>query len=332
MIKFLKTGQISRPLLEQDDQVYARVAGSLAIFGGLAILPFAVYHFLYGAVLVGWIALLMCICQLVLFMVMRRGAHGLAGAHVLASFHTTASTAVCLLMGISGSFWIFPTTVANYYILPLRSALVFNVVSFVLSATVIFDSPELGTRFVICLLLVNLFGFVFSRRTREQKLALRALLFLDVLTGAANRRALEGEVAEVKAMADRNATPACLMVLDIDRFKRINDERGHMVGDQVLSRLVEVLGQRLRVNDKLFRYGGEEFVVVARGTGEEGARVFAEELRKVVEEHDFGLGEAVTISIGLAVLQKDEPVESWFKRADQAMYQAKAAGRNRVCG
>jgi diguanylate cyclase (GGDEF)-like protein len=123
-------------------------------------------------------------------------------------------------------------------------------------------------------------------------------------------------------------------MIDIDHFKDINDTYGHLAGDSVLRELAWILQKRLRPDDELGRYGGEEFCAILPETPLDGATRIAEELRTMVEQHSFVVeGERikVTISIGAAELQKGMDLKGFYKSADELLYQAKRAGRNRVC-
>ncbi|HHN74441.1 MAG TPA: diguanylate cyclase [Acidobacteria bacterium] len=158
----------------------------------------------------------------------------------------------------------------------------------------------------------------------------------DGLTGAYNKRFLEQVLQREVARAKRHRRPLSVLMLDIDHFKRINDEHGHPAGDAVLRSMAEVIAGRLRIHDFLARYGGEEFTVVLPETDAKGARIVAESLRERVEEYPFRYqGETipVTISIGYAALdQEDAGAANLLRRADDCLYRAKNAGRNRVEG
>jgi diguanylate cyclase (GGDEF)-like protein len=122
-------------------------------------------------------------------------------------------------------------------------------------------------------------------------------------------------------------------MLDIDHFKRINDNFGHPVGDLAIKALAEICNQALRPHDILARYGGEEFVLTLPHTDEAGARVVAERIRKAVEQLELASASGpvrFTVSIGLSIYKKDLSLEHILERADQALYKAKQAGRNRI--
>ncbi len=151
----------------------------------------------------------------------------------------------------------------------------------------------------------------------------------DHLTGLLNRRAFMDVVTAELSRVQRYGPPLMLLVLDVDHFKRINDQRGHNVGDRVLESLAVVLRQELRLSDTIARWGGEEFVVALPET--EDAAV-AERLRCAVEKLDVrddrGEHVPVTVSIGGAAALRTDSLESLVQRADMSMYEAKAKGRN----
>jgi diguanylate cyclase (GGDEF)-like protein/hemerythrin-like metal-binding protein len=151
----------------------------------------------------------------------------------------------------------------------------------------------------------------------------------DHLTGAWNRAHLDSvlETELARSMAGRQ--PLSLILFDIDHFKNVNDTYGHAVGDSVLRELVQLARTKVRASDLLFRWGGEEFVVLATSVGYRGAERIAESLRQAVAGHSFDSVGAVTISLGVAEHDGDEDPASWFRRMDAALYEAKRTGRNR---
>jgi len=159
---------------------------------------------------------------------------------------------------------------------------------------------------------------------------LNLLAVTDPLTGVWNRRRGEELVSADLAEARRYGPALSLLMLDIDHFKDINDTHGHQIGDRVLVQLTQLLLDNLRTSDVLSRWGGEEFVILMRHCTIDDAVLLAEKLRGLVFDTDFGEAGTVTVSIGAAELTPGEDLESWLRRADIAMYEAKAAGRNAV--
>lgn len=152
----------------------------------------------------------------------------------------------------------------------------------------------------------------------------------DHLTGAWNRAHLMRVVASEMARSVRFRQPLSALLIDIDHFKQVNDTHGHLAGDAVLRELVNFVQHKIRSADLLFRWGGEEFVVLAVSTGYRDAQTLAEHLRARVAAQRFPAVGSLTISIGVAEHTGSETAEAWFGRLDAALYDAKEGGRNRV--
>ncbi len=157
----------------------------------------------------------------------------------------------------------------------------------------------------------------------------------DPLTGCVNRRAMLDRLERELARGRRYRHKLSILMIDFDWFKKINDTRGHLVGDTVLRKLGDILRQEARSADIVARYGGEEFTVILPDTDLDGGTIFAERLRERVEKFDFSeVGDPLftTISIGVATFSEDEEIsaEAMIERADSALYRAKQAGRNMV--
>jgi diguanylate cyclase (GGDEF)-like protein/PAS domain S-box-containing protein len=159
---------------------------------------------------------------------------------------------------------------------------------------------------------------------------LHELAVTDPLTGVWNRRHGEELLSADLAESRRYGPPMSLVVLDIDNFKQINDLHGHLVGDQVLAELTDRIGPNLRDSDALARWGGDEFVIITHHCGEAETLTLAEKLRDIVRAQPFGDAGPVTVSAGVAELRPDDDLDTWLSRADHALYEAKAAGRNAV--
>ncbi len=168
------------------------------------------------------------------------------------------------------------------------------------------------------------------RNRYEVEEQLMELATRDKLTGAFNRHKWESVMSEELALAQRG-NMFSLIVLDVDRFKHINDSYGHDVGDKVLQRLVESLKSRLRLTDLLFRLGGEEFAVLLRHADENIAISVAEILREQIEQCQFEELPTFTISLGITAYRDGDSSDLLMKRADKALYAAKQAGRNQAC-
>lgn len=156
----------------------------------------------------------------------------------------------------------------------------------------------------------------------------------DPLTGAFNRRALDDALDREVELARRQHLPMSLIVIDIDHFKKINDEHGHAFGDDILVAVSRAIENAIRRCDLLFRFGGEEFVVLASHANDKGAMLLAERVRESVAAIKMVHGQdvQVTVSAGVADLRAGDDGRTLFGRADDALYEAKIRGRDRCVG
>lgn len=155
----------------------------------------------------------------------------------------------------------------------------------------------------------------------------------DTLTGLANRRVYEERIVSLLDSARRHAHPITLAGMDLDKFKVINDTFGHAKGDDVLQTVAVTMAGMIRKSDLLVRMGGDEFLLVMPDTEIEAAKVFAGRVCQAVDDLDIQLSatEKLSISIGLVQYHPEMTKDAWIQRADEALYQAKASGRARVC-
>ena len=164
---------------------------------------------------------------------------------------------------------------------------------------------------------------------------LESKVSVDPLTKVYNRRAMEHYLTRfIEHNSRENTLPMHLMMVDIDNFKSVNDTYGHIAGDKVLILLANLLKKTLRDSDKIFRYGGEEFIVALNRVSAEAVNVVAERISALVRKNrlkyrdrEFG----VTLSLGVTVLQPGDTIESLLERADKALYKAKANGKDQIC-
>jgi diguanylate cyclase len=186
--------------------------------------------------------------------------------------------------------------------------------------------------FIVYPVAVGVATYRLARRVREQNRLLVEVSRTDWLTKLLNRQAWEAAAGAEFQRCRRERAAACVLMVDIDHFKSINDRHGHPAGDQVLRNVAAILQECVREYDVPGRYGGEEFCILLPATAAEGAAVTAERIRARIEgavlERDAGV--RATASIGYAQLEPDDADHGvWLARADKALYAAKAAGRNR---
>ncbi|AKH22049.1 hypothetical protein AAY24_04630 [Sedimenticola thiotaurini] len=155
---------------------------------------------------------------------------------------------------------------------------------------------------------------------------------IDPLTGVRNRAAMDSTMKREIGLALRHKTPLSVILMDIDRFKSINDQYGHLYGDQALKAAAQCAEQSIRESDMIFRYGGEEFLILLTGTSLEGAELLAERIRENIESMPPQTDKEITmtVSLGVTSLIESDDVSSLFQRMDSALYRAKDSGRNCV--
>lgn len=171
------------------------------------------------------------------------------------------------------------------------------------------------------------------RNARQYQNAIKASR-KDPLTNLGNRMAMTEQLEQEIAIAHRHQRPLTLMLLDIDKFKSVNDQHGHQVGDLVLKQFSQLLGKLNRQSDQSYRFGGEEFVTILRDTEPKGALIAAERICHTISSHIMKAGQTdlqITASIGMASYQTGDSADSLIRRADMAMYQIKNRGGNAFC-
>jgi diguanylate cyclase (GGDEF)-like protein len=235
--------------------------------------------------------------------------------------------------GIGQIYWAFPAFVGTFYMMNPRGALVLCVIALGLIIPVLISAVDTTTsiKVTISLFMNIVFAFVFAQMTRNQREELTVLSTIDPLTGVFNRRMMNDRLASVYGIFQRSNLSTTLLIIDIDHFKMVNDTHGHYVGDEILIKLTKILSDNIRASDSLFRYGGEEFVIIAENTDIQAGLVLAEKLREVIESSIMHAQLEITVSIGSAQLGSGESKQQWVGRADQALLQAKRDGRNRTC-
>lgn len=156
------------------------------------------------------------------------------------------------------------------------------------------------------------------------------LAVTDTLTESFNRRKFDEVAVLEQQRVLRGKLPFSVIMLDIDRFKRVNDCYGHSVGDQVLKHLCDVVRRLIRTGDMLIRWGGEEFLIILPATQLDEAGPLAERIRVAVKQEHFPSVGQITVSLGVAQLRIEDSIDSLIQRVDQALYRAKQAGRDRM--
>ncbi|WP_298446965.1 GGDEF domain-containing protein [uncultured Marinobacter sp.] len=172
---------------------------------------------------------------------------------------------------------------------------------------------------------------IFPLRNACQYIAIEQAALTDALTSIPNKRALDEHLQRASSLSDRHGEEYTLILCDLDHFKTVNDQHGHVVGDHLLKLTAEAIENAIRNSDSVYRFGGEEFAILLPHTGEREARDVADRVRNAVGDIKIDCGGtelSVTISCGLARHLCEEGPSQWIARADEALYRAKAQGRN----
>ncbi len=308
--------------------------GVYVVFGALAVLillPIAVVRVVQGAMLHAAIDFAVVAFILGATLQAWRGAD-LERLGILVALAVATGGCVVASLSPAGLYWLYPIVMAIAFMVRPRISIP------IYAAVILWLAIEGGALAhtgqplaALAALVVNgVFAMIFAQRSGERRVQLEQMATVDALTGAENRRALEVELEITIAGFQRDARPVALAVLDLDHFKTINDRFGHDEGDRVLQRFVQVVQASVRRTDRLYRYGGEEFVLLMPATDELGLELAMSHLRSQIRAALTVRDEPVTVSIGGAILRAGEKRDAWFTRADDALYRAKQGGRNRL--
>ncbi|MET0081655.1 MAG: GGDEF domain-containing protein [Sedimenticola sp.] len=234
--------------------------------------------------------------------------------------------------GLIGTFWAFLAVLAFYVILTERIAWFVNALFILIMIPVswLVVDIELFVRFVIMLLITSAFAAIFIRIINAQHDLLEEQVVTDPLTGLYNRTLLQTSLEQAIHQYQRASVQMSLIMMDIDHFKSINDELGHDKGDEVLKSFSKRLKESFRGTDKVFRLGGEEFLALVYDANTTKASNIAEKLRADIEENSMIPERRVTLSLGVAGIEKTQDWNQWLISCDKKLYTAKHKGRNQV--
>lgn len=304
----------------------------LGISALLGISPFAVMRFAQGNMLAGivdtTIMLAIMTGMIYAWVTGDTARTGLAMAIVACAGAVTVGAVV----GEPGLFWLYPCLVTSFFLTESRYAIAINLAAVITLMVhgVAFSSTIQMWSFSATAVVVSCCAYVFAHRNENQRERLEHLATIDPLTGVKNRRSMDEELAMAAASAARTGISYALVLLDIDHFKKINDAHGHSVGDDVLTEMVALIEQNIRKSDQMFRFGGEEFVLLMSGVDETGLRAVMHNLQHIMHKFLKHPGGKVTASFGVALLEDGETPDNWLARADEALYKAKASGRDQI--
>ena len=250
------------------------------------------------------------------------------------------TVSACALIAVldlqtTGLFWVYVVILFNFFVVSPRWALAITAsllaaIALLGRSSAVFSSDYQLLSFRFTALTASMLALIFAMRTRSQQIRLEQLASIDPLTGVGNRRALQAELEIAGALQRRHGYRYAVLALDLDHFKQVNDRHGHAAGDRVLVEFVERVRSVARREDRLFRTGGEEFLLLLGHIDRDGLFGVASKLLLRVGERPFRDVGTVTVSIGGVLLGAPEQWQAQLDRADELLYAAKLAGRNRA--
>jgi diguanylate cyclase (GGDEF)-like protein len=296
------------------------------------LIPFIIVRIMRGDWLVAAIDCIGAVCCVICIRrIWLTGSIAFIGPFI-AVLAMAGMSANIVLLGLQDLYFLYPVVVLAFFLMaPLHALLVGSIASCFVA---FYIHPELPTfetlKFLFSILGTAFLSFTFAWQRNRQRDLLEQQSRLDPLTGAGNRRALHEQLEELISIHDRDKQPMSLIILDLDDFKDINDQHGHLIGDAVLKRLTKIITQRIRTTDHLYRYGGDEFMILANHSDAETTRILAEDIRSLVNEDKTLADTSLGVSIGISEYRPSEKADDWLHRADSAMYSVKRNGKNAV--
>ncbi len=299
---------------------------------GLVIIPFTVIRFVSGELGLALLDAGILLGTMAVFTFVFVTGNVKIPGYITAAVFILGTISTIYLKGAQQIHWAYPAFVVVFYFLLPIVALLLSCFSIVAILPVLLDElPMLGTLKILVTLLVNVTcAYVFSTVMRNQSRELKKLSQKDPLTQVGNRGAMDASLEKVFEAHVNDGTPMCALMVDIDYFKDINDTLGHQVGDDILIKVAEILELNVRTAGSVYRYGGEEFFLLAKDMTISGAEQLAEQLRTKIESSIFKNEVRITISIGISTLTVEKGTSEWVEQADKALYSAKSKGRNCV--
>ncbi|TVQ39941.1 MAG: diguanylate cyclase [Spirochaetaceae bacterium] len=297
---------------------------------------FAVYRFLYGPLIVAVIdTLIVAVACAIAVYARRTGQVGHAGI-AMAVMLGLGGIAVSTWIGVNGAVWMYTVILFAFYLAPpaVGLAVVLGMIGAIIALELsaprtVFESMKQMASFTASATAITVFSWYFAARNKRQNEQLMRWATRDPLTGLENRRRLEPELNVAVETGRRHNRGYGLIIMDADNFKDINDHLGHAAGDAALQAVAVTIVSTTRIEDRAFRYGGDEFIIIMPDITLQGLLVVSDKLAGAIEARGRTDAHGITVSIGAALLRPGEDRDSWNRRADQNMYRAKRLGGNR---
>jgi len=298
----------------------------------VSITPFALIRFYQHDTIIALIDASIAFVMFSLFIYLYISKNIKVAKSFFAVFAMFAVLTSITVKGESQVLWVFPTIVSVYYLMSLKAAQNTIALFIVLLLFTLYSQTNLIYLLTIAMtsILTSALVYLVFRSYNKQHEELESLASIDALTSSGNRRALDLQLSKIISSQQREPYEVCLVLFDLDHFKGINDEYGHAAGDEILITLCDLIRKNIRALDSLYRYGGDEFILLPLNMNLEATMKLAEKVRKAIEVHEFHLNIPVTVSVGVAEFRLGDTSDSWINRADKLLYKVKSAGRNKV--
>lgn len=305
----------------------------VGLSAAILLTPFTVNNFIQDRYLLGVFTLvILTLCSISAYSCYRGryllniNLFGIAPAFMIAIIIALSQ------LGVAGSYWASLGIIAFYFILPEKPAWIGNLIfiGFLIPVGWNVLEPAVAMRFFAVILGISFFSFLSIREIHKQHRQLKKQSITDPLTGLYNRSLLQSSLESAIHQNGRTGTEMALIMLDLDHFKKVNDELGHDAGDSALKAMGSFLNNSFRSSDTVFRIGGEEFLALIYNTDKANGLFVAEKLREEIEQLHLVPSRTTTVSIGVAALESGMNWEQWMKQCDDNLYRAKSNGRNQV--
>lgn len=313
----------------------ARSMFAIGIVGLLVLTPFAVNNLLQERMLLGLSSIAIVLVFLAnSWMILRGEYSSLMTLIVLVPIILMFLVISIWTQQIIGFLWAYPALLAFYIILPEKQAWIANAMLVIVVLPLAWFILEFGLmlRVVATLSTVTFFSALYIRIFSNLQRKLEEQALTDALTGLSNRVLLQESLDQAIIRRARTKEPMTLIAIDLDHFKLVNDNYGHESGDNVLRGISDFFRTRVRMSDKAFRLGGEEFLILLNNADAATGIRLAEELRHGIESLSLLPDRNVTASLGVATLTDKDSTDTWMERADRNLYKGKEGGRNVVIG
>lgn len=304
----------------------------LSALGSISFAPFFIYNFAAGNYFLGAAILALTLVFFLNFYALHRHRKPPIPFEILLFPAAIAIGLSITRQGVYGTYWCYPLLLYFYFVLSRRTANLCGIALLIVVTIIVFQyiGLEVMVRFAVSLSLLIVMANIIVGAIDSLHRQLLEQTIKDPLTGAFNRRYMELRLNDAIVFKKRKANSTSILMIDIDHFKSVNDGLGHAAGDKVLKEIVRIINEHTRQFDKFFRIGGEEFLLFLTETDEKKAMIVAEHTRRLIAESTMLEDRNVTVSIGVSELRSGETLDEWIKSADDALYRAKAEGRNRV--